>query len=218
MTEPQADVSRVSRSIAAGLSRREFVAGMTALGAVWLAACSGERRESAPSAESMPAMPPESPAPPQRLVHFTPEQAAEIEAMTARLIPGDDGPGAREAGAVFFIDNSLAGMVKEQAPLFADGMQSVAKAVAKQHGAAARFSTLTTAQQDAILTGIEKTEFFGALRFATIAGFLSLPKYGGNKDYVGWQYIGQEHTLEQKAPFGWYDAPANQQALLGRVL
>ncbi|WP_309646624.1 gluconate 2-dehydrogenase subunit 3 family protein, partial [Phenylobacterium sp.] len=207
-----------SSSIGAGLSRREFVAGLTALGAVWLAACSSAADQSAKATDSTPAIPMDAPAPPQRLVHFTPEQAAEIEAMTVRLIPSDDGPGAKEAGAVFFIDNSLAGLVKEQAPLFAAGLQTVAKSVTAKHGATAKFSTLTPAQQDAILTGIEKSEFFGALRFATIAGFLSLPKYGGNKDYVGWQYIGQQHAFEQKAPFGWYDEPANQQALLGRVL
>ncbi len=109
-------------------------------------------------------------------------------------------------------------MVKDQAPLFAEGLKTVAKAVTAKHGASAKFSTLTAEQQDEVLRGIEKSEFFGTLRFATIAGFLALPKYGGNKDYVGWKYIGQAHAFEQKAPFGYYDLPANQQALLGRVL
>ena len=41
---------------------------------------------------------------------FTPEEAAFIEAATARLIPADDlGPGAREAGVPTFIDRQLAG-------------------------------------------------------------------------------------------------------------
>ena len=29
---------------------------------------------------------------------------------------------------------------------------------------------------------------------------------------------GQDHAFEQKPPFGWYDRPENQMALLGRVL
>ncbi|MFN4281384.1 MAG: gluconate 2-dehydrogenase subunit 3 family protein [Alphaproteobacteria bacterium] len=41
---------------------------------------------------------------------FTPEEAAAVDAMTARLIPADAlGPGAREAGVTGFIDRQLAG-------------------------------------------------------------------------------------------------------------
>ncbi len=204
------------------VSRREFVTGMTALGAVWIAAACSPRDSSAPataatSGNAMSGMT-ESPAPPQKLMHFTPAEAAEVEAFAMRILPSDDSPGAKEAGVLYFIDNTLVGYAKEQAPLFASGLTDLAKSVSTKHGASAKFSTLTPAQQDEILKGIEKTPFFGAMRFATIAGFLALPKYGGNKDYVGWKFIGQEHAFEQKAPFGWYDRPENQQALLGKVL
>ena len=41
---------------------------------------------------------------------FTPAEAAFIEAAVARLIPDDElGPGAREAGCAYFIDQQLAG-------------------------------------------------------------------------------------------------------------
>lgn len=159
-----------------------------------------------------------SPAPPQVLIHFNKAQAADIEAIASRIIPTDDQPGATEAGVVFFIDRAMTGFSKEQAPLFDAGLADLAKGVQKQHGATATFASLTAEQQDATLKGMEKSEFFGAMRFATIAGFLSLPKYGGNKDYIGWKMIGQQHTLEHKPPFGWYDTPENQQALLGTVL
>jgi hypothetical protein len=204
------------------VSRREFVTGMTALGAVWITAACAPRDSNAPAASaasgsSMPGMT-ESAAPAQKLMHFTPAEAAEVEAVAMRILPSDDGPGAKEAGALYFIDNTLVGYAKEQAPLFASGLADLAKGVSTKHGATAKFSTLTPAQQDEMLKSIEKTPFFGAMRFATIAGFLALPKYGGNKDYVGWKFIGQEHAFEQKAPFGWYDRPENQQALLGKVL
>jgi gluconate 2-dehydrogenase gamma chain len=42
-----------------------------------------------------------------RLTVFTAEQAAEIEAMTAQIIPTDETPGAREAHCVYFIDRAL---------------------------------------------------------------------------------------------------------------
>ncbi len=190
---------------ATSVSRREFV-GVAALGAAWLAAGAGCKRMGDAAHEQT------------ALVHFSPAQATQVEAIAARIIPTDDTPGAREAGVIHFIDQSLTGFAKDQAPLFAEGLTSLGEAVAKKHGSAATFASLTADQQDAMLRDIEKTPFFGAMRFATIAGFLALPKYGGNKDYIGWKFIGQEIAMEHKAPFGWYDRPENQMALLGRVL
>ncbi len=190
---------------AAQVSRREFV-GVAALGAVWLTAGAGCKRMSDDRHDTA------------ALVHFSPAQAAQVEAIAARIIPTDDTPGAREAGVIHFIDQSLAGFAKDQAPMFAAGLTTLGEAVAKKHGSAATFASLTAEQQDAMLREIEKTDFFGGMRFATIAGFLALPKYGGNKDYIGWKFIGQDAAMEQKAPFGWYDRPENQMALFGRVL
>ena len=190
--------------VAIGVSRREFV-GTAAIAAAWLAAGAACARRD------------ETAAPP-RLVHFSAVQAAQIEAITARIIPSDDTPGAREADAMYFIDQSLAGFGKAEAPLVADGLKALGEATARKHGSAATFATLTAEQQDAMLRDIEKTPFFGFMRFATLAGFLSLPKYGGNKDYVGWKFIGQDMAMEHTAPFGWYDRPENQMALLGKVL
>ena len=48
------------------------------------------------------------------LSFFTGEQAAEIEAMTAQIIPTDETPGAREARCVYFIDRALATFVSQQ--------------------------------------------------------------------------------------------------------
>ena len=190
----------------ASVSRREFVAGVAALSAVWLVAGAACTRESSWGGDST------------KLVHFSPAQAAQVDAITARILPSDGTPGAREAGVVYFVDQSLNGYARDQAPLFTDGLKSLGEAVAKKHGSAATFASLTAEQQDAMLREIEKTPFFGAIRFATLAGFLSLPKYGGNKDYIGWKFIGQEVVMEHKAPFGWYDRPENQMALLGKVL
>jgi gluconate 2-dehydrogenase gamma chain len=47
--------------------------------------------------------------PPPSLVFFRPDEAELVEAITARIIPGDpDDPGAREAGVVYYIDRLLA--------------------------------------------------------------------------------------------------------------
>jgi gluconate 2-dehydrogenase gamma chain len=161
---------------------------------------------------------PDPPQPPQQLVHFTPEQAAEIEAITARIIPTDETPGAKEAGVVFFIDRSLTTFAADQKQLFADGLVRLGKDVARKHKGQTKFSALLPEQQDTLLKSMERTDFFGAVRFATICGMLALPKYGGNRDYIGWKLVGREPVFEFTPPFGWYDRPENQQALLGRVL
>ena len=119
---------------------------------------------------------------------------------------------------IWFIDGSLTGFQREQQEFYTNGLTDLNAAVQQAHPGRGRFVTLTEAEQDAILKAMEETPFFGAVRFATIAGMFALPKYGGNADFLGWQLIGQENVHEFTPPFGWYDHPDNQRALLGRVL
>ena len=190
-------------------SRREFVAAAGSLGAVWLLSDAAERGEAVAHAahqvtQAQPA-----------LSVFTREQAGEVEAFASRIIPTDDTPGAREAGVVYFIDRGLATWAKDQRTLFMEGLAKLPADVDAKVRGQNRLSALTPAQQDEVLRGIEQTPFFGVMRFATLAGMFSLPSYGGNKDFVGWKLVGQEGAMEFKAPFGWYDRPANRRALLG---
>jgi gluconate 2-dehydrogenase gamma chain len=49
-------------------------------------------------------------APTTAITFFNPVEAATVEALTARILPGTpDDPGAREAGVVYYIDRVLAG-------------------------------------------------------------------------------------------------------------
>jgi len=190
-------------------SRREFVAAAGSLGAIWLLADATERGEAVDHAahqvtQAQPA-----------LSVLTPEQAAEVEAFASRIIPTDDTPGAREAGVVYFIDRGLATWAKDQQPIFMEGLTKLSADVGAKVRGQTRLSGLTPAQQDDVLRSIEQTPFFGAMRFATLAGMFSLPSYGGNRDFAGWKLVGQESAMEFKAPFGWYDQPANRRALLG---
>jgi gluconate 2-dehydrogenase gamma chain len=191
------------------LSRREFVTTVGSLGAVWLLVDSAERGGAVAHAahqvtQAQPA-----------LSVFTREQAAEVEAFASRIIPTDDTPGAREAGVVYFIDRGLATWAKEQRPAFMEGLAKLPRDVGAKFNGQTRLSALTAAQQDEVLRSIEQTPFFGVMRFATLAGMFSLPSHGGNRDFAGWKLVGQESAMEFKAPFGWYDQPANRRTLLG---
>ncbi len=196
------------------LSRRDFVQAAAAL---WLGAALACRRTIDPET-STHAPPPDAPAPPRILGVLTEEQAADVEAITARIFPTDETPGAREAGVVWFIDGSLSGFQREQQEFYRQGLADLDATVQKAHPGRGRFAALSGDEQDAILRGMEDTPFFGAIRFATIAGMFALPRYGGNADFLGWQMIGQENVHEFTPPFGWYDHPDNQRAMLGRVL
>src|SRR5260370_10504132 len=46
-------------------------------------------------------------ATPPKFDFFTPEEGAEVEAITSRIVPTDGTPGAREAGGVYFLDRAL---------------------------------------------------------------------------------------------------------------
>jgi gluconate 2-dehydrogenase gamma chain len=133
------------------------------------------------------------------------EEAREFAAIAARIIPTDETPGATEAGVIYFIDNVLGTSRPEALEPMRAGLASLQASAQSTYGSAS-FSALTPEQQDALLVSIEETEFFGTLRYMTIAGMFSLPEYGGNRDYAGWKLIGFEHKHVWSPPFGFYDA------------
>ena len=51
----------------------------------------------------------------------------------------------------------------------------------------------------------EQSEFFEAVRVATITGFLANPEYSGNAGRSGWKVLGFDDRFVWAAPFGWYD-------------
>src|SRR5207253_6848167 len=118
--------------------------------------------------------------------------------------------GARDAGAVFFVDRALASFAKAQRPLFAKGMAELHEAAAKR--GARSFAALPAARQAEVLHAMEaaKSEFFGGARAAVIAGMFADPQYGGNRNKVGWRLLGFEDRFHWTAPFGWYDRAENR--------
>lgn len=124
-----------------------------------------------------------------------------IEAMTGRIIPSEDSPGAIEANCVNFIDKALAH--EEKADL-AMTQQSIA--ALNQYSLAKNklvFCDCLPADQDELLIMLEDNQlenwpagagqpdrFFAFVRTLTIMGFLADPKYGGNRDFNGWRLAG----------------------------
>jgi hypothetical protein len=131
--------------------------------------------------------------------------------MTARVLPAVDGrPGAREAGAIHFIDRALATFNAAQKTLYVEGVADLNRRAAAAGATTdgANFAALTAAQQDSLLREIEQTPFFQTVRFDTLIGTFALPTWGGNRDFAGWRMLGVEHQPFFQAPFGYYDANA----------
>lgn len=140
---------------------------------------------------------------------LTANEAATLEAMVARLIPSDDGtPGAKEARAADYIDRSLAGALAASRKAYAAGLAAV-DAYAKSNKGAA-FAALTPADQDALLTALQKnaatgftpnsTAFFNMVFAHTLQGTFCDPAYGGNANFVGWDMIGYPGIRMAVAP------------------
>jgi gluconate 2-dehydrogenase gamma chain len=144
-------------------------------------------------------------APPAALHTLTPAEAAEVDAITNQIVPGGATPGARDAGALYFIDNALGGFFAAQLPSFRQGLAEFNAAYAARHGAGAPFSAAPEAQQIAWLHEVDTTPFFTAVRRLTVLGLIALPKYGGNHDGLGSKLIGVVNHHVWHPPFGWYD-------------
>ena len=159
---------------------------------------------------------PPMPVRPGPWLYFTADEAAAVEAIVDRLIPPDgSGPGGKGAGCAVFIDRQLAGSFGDSSHFymsapFANGTPSqgpqspivpkeryrtslaALNVYCKATFTGKSFAALGTAQQDQVLSGLEKDEiklsdgggreFFDTILENTMEGFFADPIYGGNRD------------------------------------
>ncbi len=187
---------------ARGKSRRTFLMeSVSGLGGIWVAA----NYPAILAAEEYVRTAAESGAPPP-FAFFTPEQALEVEAMAAQIIPTDETPGAREAQVVHFIDRALVTFDQERQEDYTSGLAGLEAATRGRYPGSSRFSDLIFDQQLQVMTDLEGTPFFQLVRTHTITGFFASPLHGGNYDKIGWELLGYDDSLSHEAPFGYYDA------------
>ena len=112
-------------------------------------------------------------------------QAATLAAATDRILPRTDTPGAADVGVAAFIDRLYGEfMTPAEQKLLTEGLQEIDAAAKSAHGAG--FSTLSTAQQDAVLRTIATAQqdrdpsSFALIRSATILGYFTSEPVGRN--------------------------------------
>jgi gluconate 2-dehydrogenase gamma chain len=94
-------------------------------------------------------------SPPEALETLTAAEADILEAVVARLIPGDqNSPDAMEARAAHYIDRAIAGPLRASRDAYADGLAATDAYALSSKGAA--FAKLSPVNQDAVLTDMEK--------------------------------------------------------------
>lgn len=186
------------------LARRAFLKAAVAAGAAWATADLLDVEDALAFASQQAYA-----SAAARTSTLTPTQTAVVSALVSRIIPAVDGrPGAREVGALYFIDRALATFNAPQRPLYAEGIADLDRRARTKAAAATGFAALTATQQDEVIRDIESTPFFQAIRVDTIVGTFALPSWGGNRDYMGWHMLGFEHQMSFRPPFGYYDAEA----------
>jgi gluconate 2-dehydrogenase subunit 3-like protein len=151
-----------------------------------------------------------APAPvPADLVTYDEHEYRTLDAVAGVLLPADEDPGARETGAMAFIDREM------QRPAFQHASHTLKVAVkaldflarGKRQG---DFVELPTADQEAIVRSIYEGEadrgmfkgraFLVLMLSLVLEGHMSEPGYGGNRQEMGWALVGFE-PMEPRGPW-----------------
>lgn len=137
---------------------------------------------------------------------LTEPEAAEIAAIAETILPEEDGtPGAKTAGVIRFMDGALAGHDEDKRTLYRTGLRQLQQKRSALFPGSTSIAGMRGEQRIALLRAIEDTPFFAQVRRHTVMGFFCHPKYGGNREQVGWNHIGLEPRMHHHHPFGAYE-------------
>jgi len=131
-------------------------------------------------------------------------QEAEVEALDAvldRIIPGDEDPGARAAGIIYFVDRQLVGPYRRYQQDYRNGLKNLQATCEVLHGEP--FLALSPEDQTAFLERLERNDvpsgiwsepsassFFNLVVDHAMQGFYGSPIHGGNKDFASYRMLG----------------------------
>ncbi len=160
------------------------------------------------------ASPPASTAKPLNLVQISSSgyqaldahQAATLGAIADQIVPPDQDPGGREAGAVTYIDRVLSGEQREKRALYSAGLEGTDQTSQLNFGH--DFVDLSFEQQTSVLKAIEQGQaqgeiwravssgdFFALVWNHVLEGFYGPPEHGGNRNFASWKMVGfPEHS------------------------
>jgi gluconate 2-dehydrogenase gamma chain len=121
------------------------------------------------------------------LVTFTGDEAKLLEALVDQVIPADEsGPGAAQAGVVFYIDKQLNGPLKRFVPNYRRSLPLFHE-----------FLALSFDERTKVLRSLDgpKASFFSTVVDHTMQGFYGSPVHGGNLNEASWKMLGIQNVM-----------------------
>jgi hypothetical protein len=128
-----------------------------------------------------------SDAPPSTIKTLSAAEAAEVDAIANLIVPGGATPGARDAHAIYFIDNALGAFFADQLPAFRHGLARFRR-LCRRHRADKPFSAAPK-PGDRLAERVDHALLQPAA--VPVLGLIALPKYGGSRQ-SGWKLVGVE--------------------------
>ena len=134
------------------------------------------------------------------LVTFNRHEARTAAALFERMFPADEnGAGATEIGVVAYLDGALAGAYADKVEPYRLGLAALDRSAKQLCGRS--FAECEAKRQDDLVGKLERGElpdfrtppqqrFFGMLREHLQEGLFADPAYGGNRDKLGWKFLG----------------------------
>ena len=135
---------------------------------------------------------------------FTDDEAALLIEICEQIIPDDDVPGARQTGAIHYIDRKLIGAYKRHQQDYRRGLEAFRQTCLREHGG--KFESLSAGKKIDALRALEAGRapqdlwddpspqaFFGTVLAHTMQSFYGSPRHGGNKDYASYRMLGIDY-------------------------
>lgn len=120
-----------------------------------------------------------------------------LGAVLERILPDDEGAGARRAGVADFAERALGEpRWRPWRALLEQGVDILAASARAAYGR--ELDELSGAEQDAVLERLAEAPepqarvLLQRLIALALEGFLSDPRHGGNRDGAGWRAVGLE--------------------------
>src|SRR5215218_4901499 len=149
------------------------------------------------------------------------------------MFPADEnGPGATEIGVVAYLDGALAGAYADKVEPYRLGLAALDRAAKQLCGKC--FADCEVERQDELMGKLERGElpdlrtppqqsFFVMLREHLQEGLFADPAYGGNRDKLGWRFLGhpgvwlensaqENHSRAPRRPGGGRASPGSEAA------
>jgi gluconate 2-dehydrogenase alpha chain len=137
---------------------------------------------------------------PESLLALSAAEALCVAAVFDRMFPSDEqDPGAREIGACTYLDRALAGAYREYLPVYRNGLALLDSVSRARYDVS--FASAAESAQDDLIDDLERgtipdwmvpdqSSFFELMRSHLQEGLFSDPAYGGNRDKLGWRFLG----------------------------